>query len=196
MNILVTGGAGFIGSCFIRYMLNKYSNYKIINLDILNYAGNLENLKDIENNKNYSFVKGDICDFNLVNELSKKVDCIINFAAQTHVDNSIENSKDFIRTNIQGTHTLLECSRINKIQKFIQISTDEVYGSINNEECFTENSPLAPNNPYSASKASADLLARSYFKTYGVPVINTRCTNNFGEYQYPEKLIPCFIQNF
>lgn len=192
MNILVTGGAGFIGSCFIKYMLKKYRDYKILNLDALTYCANLENLKEVENNPNYEFIKGDICDKDLVASLIKKVDCVINFAAQTHVDNSIACPKEFIKTNINGTFNLLENSRVLGIQKYIQISTDEVYGTLNNGY-FKETTPLAPNSPYSASKASADMLARAYFKTYGVPTMITRCSNNYGPNQYPEKLIPSFI---
>lgn len=192
MKILVTGGAGFIGSCFIRYILNKYSNYKIINLDALTYCGNLDNLKDVENNPNYEFVHGNICNEALVNELINKVDIVINFAAESHVDNSIKASKIFFETNVLGTLNLLEASKKSNIKRFIQISTDEVYGAIK-EGYFTENSQIAPNNPYAASKASADLLVRSYYETYKLPTIITRCTNNYGPYQYPEKLIPFFI---
>lgn len=192
MKMLVTGGAGFIGSCFIRYILNKYSNYKIINLDALTYCGNLDNLIDIENNPNYEFVLGNICNEALVNELINKVDIVINFAAESHVDNSINASKIFFETNVLGTLNLLETSKKSNIKRFIQISTDEVYGAIK-EGYFTENSQIAPNNPYAASKASADLLVRSYYETYKLPTIITRCTNNYGPYQYPEKLIPFFI---
>lgn len=191
MKILVTGGAGFIGSNFIHYMLKKY-DYKIINLDKLTYAGNLENLKSIKNNKNYSFIKGDICDKNLVSNILKDCDTVINFAAESHVDRSIETPEIFLQTNVQGTLNLLNCALKKGIQKFIQISTDEVYGSIK-EGYFTESTPISPNSPYSASKASADLFALAYFKTYGLPVIITRCSNNYGPYQYPEKLIPFFI---
>ncbi len=191
MKILVTGGAGFIGSNFIHYMLKKY-DYKIINLDKLTYAGNLENLKSIKNNKNYSFIKGDICDKNLVSNILKDCDNVINFAAESHVDRSIETPEIFLQTNVQGTLNLLNCALKKGIQKFIQISTDEVYGSIK-EGYFTESTPISPNSPYSASKASADLFAHAYFKTYGLPVIITRCSNNYGPYQYPEKLIPFFI---
>ena len=192
MKMLVTGGAGFIGSCFIRYILNKYSNYKIINLDALTYCGNLDNLKDIENNPNYEFALGNICNEALVNELINKVDIVINFAAESHVDNSIKASKIFFETNVLGTLNLLETSKKSNIKRFLQISTDEVYGTIK-EGYFTENSQIAPNNPYAASKASADLLVRSYYETYKLPTIITRCTNNYGPYQYPEKLIPFFI---
>ena len=192
MKILVTGGAGFIGSNFIKYILNKYPNYKIINLDILSYCGKLENLKEIEKNPNYSFVLGDICDKKLVYNLTYGVDWVVNFAAQSHVDNSIKAPEAFIKTNIEGTFNLLQASKESKIKRFLQISTDEVYGSID-EGCFDENSLLSPNNPYAASKASADLLVRSYHKTYNLPVLITRSSNNFGPNQYPEKLIPYFI---
>ncbi len=191
-SILVTGGAGFIGSCFIRYMLKKYCDYKIINLDALTYAGNIENLDDVKNNPNYLFVKGDICDKNLVKEIISKVDCVVNFAAESHVDNSIKNSKLFIKTNIDGTFNLLELAKEFKIERYLQVSTDEVYGSLDSGY-FYETTPLAPNNPYSASKASADLLVRAYYKTYKLPALITRCSNNYGPYQYPEKLIPFFI---
>jgi dTDP-glucose 4,6-dehydratase len=191
---LVTGGAGFIGSNFIRYILNKYPQYKVINYDKLTYAGNLDNLRDIEKDKRYKFVKGDIADFKLVNKYIKNVDAIINFAAETHVDRSILNADEFIKTAVNGTFSLLESARANNIKKFIHISTDEVYGSIL-KGSFTEESPLSPNSPYSAAKASSDMLARSYFVTYGLPVIITRCSNNYGPYQYPEKVIPLFVTN-
>ncbi len=193
MKILVTGGAGFIGSCFIRYVLNKYQDYKIINLDALTYAGNIENLNDIKNNSNYEFVHGNICDKKLVQDLINEVDCVINFAAESHVDNSILNPEIFIQTNIEGTMNLLETSRKFGIERFIQISTDEVYGSLGTSGYFYETTLLAPNSPYSASKASADMLVRAYYETYKLPVLNTRCSNNYGPYQYPEKLIPFFI---
>jgi len=194
LKLLVTGGCGFIGSNFIRYILQKYPSYKIINLDKLTYAGNPENLKDVEKNKNYKFVKGDICDKKIVDELSKDLDCIVNFAAESHVDRSILEPDAFIRTDIIGTHTLLEAVRKNGVPCFVHISTDEVYGSIESGS-FTEASPLKPNSPYSASKAGADLLCRAYYITYKVPVIITRSSNNFGPYQYPEKIIPLFITN-
>ncbi|MFN3966323.1 MAG: dTDP-glucose 4,6-dehydratase, partial [Endomicrobiia bacterium] len=194
MRILVTGGCGFIGSNFIRYILKKYHEYKIINLDKLTYAGNPDNLKDIEKNKNYKFVKGDICDSKIVDKLVKEVDCIINFAAESHVDRSILEPGSFLKTDVFGTYTLLESAKKNNIKRYIQISTDEVYGSIENGS-FTEESPLRPNSPYSASKASADMLCRAYFVTYNLPVIITRSSNNFGPYQYPEKIIPLFITN-
>lgn len=192
--LLVTGGAGFIGSHFIKYILKKYENYKIINLDKLTYCANLKNLKEVEANPNYSFIQGDITDSALVDDLTKKSDYIINFAAETHVDNSIKNPENFVKTNVYGTYVLLEAAKNNNIEKFLQISTDEVYGSIEVGK-FSENSPLAPNSPYSASKASADMLARSYFKTYNLPILITRCSNNYGENQYIEKLIPHFINN-
>lgn len=193
MKILVTGGAGFIGSNFIRYILDKYPKYKIINFDKLTYAGNLNNLKGIKTS-NYKFIKGDICNFKLVDKSLKGIDAIVNFAAETHVDRSIANADAFIQTNVNGTFTLLEAAKKNKIKKFVQISTDEVYGSIL-KGSFTESSPIEPNSPYSASKASADMLVRSYFVTYGLPAVITRCSNNYGPYQYPEKVIPLFITN-
>ncbi len=194
MKLLITGGCGFIGSNFIRLILNKYPNYQIINLDKLTYAGNPENLKDVENNKNYSFFEGDICDKDIVNKLTKDADTIINFASETHVDRSITSPEDFVRTDVFGTYVLLEAARNFKIKKFIHISTDEVYGSIE-KGSFKEKDMLKPSSPYAASKASADLLANSYFVTYNVPIIITRSSNNFGPYQYPEKLIPLFITN-
>ncbi|MDR2426257.1 MAG: dTDP-glucose 4,6-dehydratase [Endomicrobium sp.] len=194
MELLVTGGAGFIGSNFIRYILNKYPKYKIINYDKLTYAGNLDNLRDVEKDRRYKFVKGDICDFNLVNKYIKNASAVINFAAETHVDRSILSADEFIKTAVNGTFSLLESSRANKIKKFIHISTDEVYGSIL-KGSFTEESPLCPNSPYSAAKASSDMLVRSYFVTYGLPAIITRCSNNYGPYQYPEKVIPLFVTN-
>ena len=193
MKILTTGGAGFIGNCFIRQMLNNYPDYKIINLDCLTYCGNLSNLKDVENNPNYKFIYGNICDKDLVRNLVKDVDFVVNFAAETHVDNSIKNPEIFVETNIKGTLNLLQTCKDLGIEKFIQISTDEVYGTLEKTGYFDENSPLAPNSPYSASKASADLLVRAYYETYNLPTIITRCTNNYGPYQYPEKLIPYFI---
>lgn len=193
MKILVTGGAGFIGSCFIRHIFNKYPDYKIINLDALTYCGSLDNLKDITSS-NYEFVRGNICDKKLVRELMPQVDCVINFAAESHVDNSLTNPEIFVDTNVKGTLNLLQASLESKVKKYIQISTDEVYGSLGYDGYFTEESPLAPNSPYSASKAGADLLVRAYNKTYGLPAIITRCSNNYGPYQYPEKLIPFFIK--
>ncbi|MCL2390407.1 MAG: dTDP-glucose 4,6-dehydratase [Endomicrobia bacterium] len=194
MKLFVTGGAGFIGSNFIRYILKKYPKYIIINYDKLTYAGNPDNLRDVEKNPRYKFIKGDICDFNTVNKNIKSVDAIINFAAETHVDRSILSGGEFIKTNVNGTYSLLEAARQNNIKKFVHVSTDEVYGSIL-KGSFTEKSHLSPNSPYSASKASSDLLVRSYFVTYGLPAIITRCSNNYGPYQYPEKVIPLFVTN-
>ncbi len=192
-NLLVTGGAGFIGSCFVRHMLKKHPNYKIINLDLLTYAGNIENLDDVKNNPNYRFIQGDICDRNLVRNLCIEVDCIINFAAESHVDNSILHPEIFIKTNVEGTLNLLQAAKEFRIERYLQVSTDEVYGSLGKTGYFYETTPLAPNSPYSASKASADLLVRAYYETYKLPTLNTRCSNNYGPYQYPEKLIPFFI---
>ncbi len=194
MKILVTGGAGFIGSNFIRHILNRYNEYKIINLDKLTYCGNLDNLKDIEGKSNYEFVKGDICEEGVVDKLVSKSDAVINFAAQTHVDRSIIDASEFVNTNVFGTYVLLEAVKRHNIRRYIQISTDEVYGSCE-EGSFSEDSPLKPNSPYAASKAGADLLVRSYFVTYNLPAIITRSSNNFGPYQYPEKVIPLFITN-
>ena len=193
MNILVTGGAGFIGSCFIRHILGKHPDYRVINLDCLTYAGNIKNLDDVKDNANYTFVHGNICDKKLVREIISQTDAVVNFAAESHVDRSINNPEIFVETNVQGTLNLLQTAKENKIQRFLQVSTDEVYGSLGNTGYFTEKTPLAPNSPYSASKASADLLVRAYYETYKMPVLNTRCSNNYGPYQYPEKLIPFFI---
>jgi len=194
MNIMVTGGCGFIGSNFIRYYLGRYPQDKIINLDKLTYAGNPENLKDIEKNKNYSFVRGDICDKKTVDKLMKGIDVVYHFAAESHVDNSIKGPFLFTETNVLGTHVLLEAAKQNKIKKFIHISTDEVYGSIE-KGAFNEKDILKPNSPYSASKAAAEMLVRSYNKTFGLPAIITRSSNNFGPYQHPEKLMPLFVTN-
>ncbi|MGM2631950.1 dTDP-glucose 4,6-dehydratase [Bacillus cereus group sp. Bce040] len=197
MNILVTGGAGFIGSNFVRYMLETYPTYKIVNYDLLTYAGNLENLKDIENNSNYTFVKGDINNRELVDFLIKahSIDVIVNFAAESHVDRSITEPDVFVKTNVLGTQALLDTAKSNGIKKFVQISTDEVYGSLGEEGYFTEETPLAPNSPYSASKTGGDLLVRAYYETYGMNVNITRCSNNYGPYHFPEKLIPLMITN-
>lgn len=192
--LLITGGAGFIGSNFIRLILGKYPDYRITNLDKLTYCGNTENLKDVEKNKNYSFVKGDIADSALVDSLVKDCDIVVNFAAESHVDRSIKDPSEFLRTNIFGTYTLLEAAKKHGTKLFVQISTDEVYGSIERGS-FREDDPLRPNSPYSATKAGADLLARSYFVTFRMPVIITRSSNNFGPNQYPEKVIPLFITN-
>ena len=193
--VLVTGGAGFIGSNFLRYMVNKYPNYDFINLDALTYCGNLENLKDIEDKDNYSFVKGNVCDTELVNGIVENVDYIVHFAAESHVDRSIEDPGIFIKSNILGTQTLLDASKKNDIRKFLQVSTDEVYGSLGPEGYFTEQTPLQANSPYSASKAGADLMVRAYHNTFDLPVNITRCSNNYGPYQFPEKLIPLMISN-
>lgn len=200
MNLLVTGGAGFIGSNFIRYILEKYPDYKVINLDKLTYAGNLGNLRDIEHKyglgeKRYGFARGDICDEAIVESLvSRKPDAIINFAAESHVDRSIMGSHEFLQTNVFGTHVLLEAARRYSIDRFVQIGTDEVYGSVEDGHSREEDA-LDPSSPYSASKAAADVLARSYWITHGTPIIITRSSNNFGFYQYPEKFIPLFIIN-
>ena len=191
--VLVTGGAGFIGSCFVRHELKKHPDYKIINLDALTYCGNLENLKDVENNPNYKFVHGNICDRNLVRDLVKEADLVVNFAAESHVDNSIKHPEIFVETNVQGTLNLLQASKELGVERYLQVSTDEVYGTLGKTGYFYETTPLAPNSPYSASKASADMLVRAYRETYGLPTLNTRCSNNYGPYQYPEKLIPFFI---
>ena len=200
MKILVTGGAGFIGSCFIRHMLTKYDDYQIINYDALTYCGNLNNLKDIvidqRFDNSYQFICGDIRNYHAVMDVMKEVDCVVNFAAESHVDNSISNPSIFFETNVMGTANLLQAARGNKIERFLQISTDEVYGSLPfGSGYFDEHTSIAPNSPYSASKASADLIARSYFHTFKLPVLITRCTNNYGPYQHPEKLIPKIIYN-
>ena len=191
--ILVTGGAGFIGSCFVRHMLKTHPDYKIINLDALTYCGNLENLDDVKDNPNYKFVHGNICDKKLVPQLVEQVDAIVNFAAESHVDNSIKHPEIFVETNVQGTLNLLQAAKEFKTEKYLQVSTDEVYGTLGKTGYFMETTSLAPNSPYSASKASADMLVRAYHETYGMPTLNTRCSNNYGPYQYPEKLIPFFI---
>ena len=193
MKILVTGGAGFIGSCFVRHILNKYEDYKVYNLDALTYAGNIENLEDVKDNKNYTFVHGNICDKKLVMDLTADMDCIVNFAAESHVDRSITGPEIFIETNVQGTLNLLQAAKENGVHRYLQVSTDEVYGTLGKTGYFHETTPLAPNSPYSASKASADMLVRAYYETYKLPVLTTRCSNNYGPYQYPEKLIPFFI---
>ncbi len=192
--ILVTGGAGFIGSNFIHYMLSAHDDCQIINLDKLTYAGNLDNLKDVEDHPRYGFVKGDICDSPLVAELVREADIVVNFAAESHVDRSVDDPYVFTRTNVIGTHVLLEESRRAGVSLFLQIGTDEVYGSIE-QGSSVETDPLEPRSPYSASKAAADLLALSYFTTFGLDVRVTRCTNNYGPYQFPEKLIPLFVTN-
>ncbi|MDP1552979.1 MAG: dTDP-glucose 4,6-dehydratase, partial [Methanobacteriaceae archaeon] len=193
--ILVTGGAGFIGANFVRYMLNSYLDYEIINLDTLTYCGNLENLSGIEDNPNYNFIKGNINDKKLIHEIVSDVDYIINFAAESHVDRSIENPEIFIKSNILGTQVLLDAAKGYGVKKFLQISTDEVYGSLGKNGYFKEDTPLAANSPYSASKAGADLMVRAYHETFGLPINITRCSNNYGPYQFPEKLIPLMISN-
>ena len=195
MKLLVTGGAGFIGSNFVHYAIKEHPDWEITNLDKLTYAGNPENLKDIQDQPGYQFVKGDIADRKLVDKLlGQGFDVIVNFAAESHVDRSILDASPFIETNIKGTQILLEGARQYKVARFVQVSTDEVYGSIDSGR-FTEESPLSPSSPYSASKTAADLLCRAYFKTHHLPVIITRCTNNLGPYQFPEKLIPLVITN-
>lgn len=193
---VVTGGAGFIGSNYIHYLFEKYEQVRVINLDKLTYAGNPENLSDLKDNPDYVFIKGDICDAEIVRQIFEeyKPDYLINFAAESHVDRSISDAEDFIRTDMYGVYVLLEATRKYGLERFIQISTDEVYGSIESGS-FTEESPLKPGNPYSASKAGGDRLAYSYFNTYKLPVIITRASNNYGPYQYPEKLIPLFVTN-
>jgi len=196
MKMLVTGGAGFIGSNFVRYILKKYPDYQVINLDLLTYAGNLENLKDVEKNLNYKFVKGDIADKNLVNELVKDIDIIVNFAAESHVDRSILDSAAFIHTNVIGTHNLLEAAKNNGLKRFHHVSTDEVYGHLGPKNPpFNEKTPYAPRSPYSASKAAADHLVNAYFNTYNLPTTISNCSNNYGPYQFPEKLHGLFITN-
>ncbi|CAD5900258.1 dTDP-glucose 4,6-dehydratase [Carnobacterium maltaromaticum] len=197
MNVLVTGGAGFIGSNYVHYMLENHPDYKIINLDLLTYAGNIHNLDDVIDNPNHIFVEGNICNRELVRNLVKTYDIthFVNFAAESHVDRSILNPEIFVETNIQGTLALLDVAKELSIEKYLQVSTDEVYGSLGAEGYFTEETPLAPNSPYSASKTGADLLVRAYFETYGMNVNITRCSNNYGPYHFPEKLIPLMISN-
>jgi dTDP-glucose 4,6-dehydratase len=195
LKLLTTGGCGFIGSNFIRYMFQAHEGISITNLDKLTYAGNPANLKDVEGSCDYTFVKGDICDEALVDSLiSEGFDAVVNFAAESHVDRSITGPAEFIQTDVFGTFNLLEACRKRHVRRYLQISTDEVYGSIE-DGSFTEESTISPNSPYSASKAGADLLVRAYHKTYGMPVLITRSSNNYGPYQYPEKLIPLFVTN-
>jgi dTDP-glucose 4,6-dehydratase len=201
--LLVTGGAGFIGANFINYFMPANPGCRVINLDILTYAGNLENLAEVEHDPSYRFVRGDICDARLVAEIlaEEKVDAVVHFAAESHVDRSISGPEIFVRTNVLGTQVLLEESRKHWLAnagnpfRFLQVSTDEVYGSLGSTGYFTEETPLAANSPYSASKAGADLLVRAYRETFGFPTLNTRCSNNYGPYQFPEKLIPLMIHN-
>jgi dTDP-glucose 4,6-dehydratase len=196
-NILVTGGAGFIGSNFVHFMLNKYPDYNIVNFDTLTYAGNLENLSAIEKHLKYTFVKGDICDRQQVLKAFRdhSIDAIVHFAAESHVDRSITGPAIFVHTNVVGTQVLLDASREVGIEKFLHVSTDEVYGSLGATGFFTEETPLHPNSPYSASKASSDMLVLAYEHTFGFPGVVTRCSNNYGPYQFPEKLIPLLIAN-
>lgn len=198
MRILVTGCLGFIGSNFVRFMLAEHSDYEIWNLDSLTYAGNPENLADVENHPQYHFVKGDIRNYELVDFVVKThhIEAIINFAAESHVDRSISNPDVFIETNINGTLTLLNVAKNNKIKRYVQISTDEVYGSLGfDDPAFSEQTPLSPHSPYSASKTSADHLVKAYHDTFGLPIVITRCSNNYGPYQFPEKLIPLMLHN-
>jgi len=197
MKILVTGGAGFIGSSFVRYILGVRPDVKLVNYDLLTYAGNLRNVAEIATNPNYQFVRGDIADSEKVGNLFEEArfDAVVNFAAETHVDRSILDSAPFIRTNVEGTRCLLEASRKYKVAKYVQISTDEVYGSLGPTGSFSENTPVDPSSPYSASKAAADFLVLAYHRTHGLPVVVTRCSNNYGPYQFPEKLIPVLITN-
>lgn len=194
MKLLVTGGAGFIGSNFVLYMLQQHPDYQIVNVDALTYAGNLENLKSIENHPNHKFVKADITDVQAMDALfSQAVDVVVNFAAESHVDRSILEPEVFVKTNVLGTQVLLDAAKKYSVTKFVQVSTDEVYGSLGATGLFTEETPLTPNSPYSASKAGGDLLVRAYHETFGLPVNITRCSNNYGPYQFPEKLIPLMI---
>ncbi|RAR42389.1 dTDP-glucose 4,6-dehydratase [Paenibacillus sp. MDMC362] len=194
MKLLVTGGAGFIGSNFILYMMKQHPEYKIINMDVLTYAGNLENLKYVEKEANYTFIQADIADKVAVNQIFQQgIDVVVNFAAESHVDRSILEPEVFVNTNVLGTQVLLDASKKYGVTKFVQVSTDEVYGSLGETGLFSESTPLAPNSPYSASKAGGDLIARAYHETFGLPVNITRCSNNYGPYQFPEKLIPLMI---
>ena len=196
MKLLVTGGAGFIGSNFIHYWLKKYPDDNIINLDVLTYAGNLETLADIVDNKNYKFVKGDICNADLVNDIIKDVDLIVHFASDSLVDSSIIDCRNFVKTNIEGTRVLLDAAKNNNNIRFHHISTDEVFGALGNEDkAFNEATPYDPRSPYSASKAAADHLVRAYWHTHKLPITISNCSNNYGSYQFPEKLIPLFITN-
>ena len=195
MKLLVTGGAGFIGSNFIRYILNR-RGFQVVNFDLLTYAGNLQNLAGLDAGDGYSFIRGDVASWDdVAGALDQGVDAIVHFAAESHVDRSILDASAFVRTNVLGTQNLLEAARQKGKTRFILVSTDEVYGSLSGGGKFTEGSPLAPNSPYAASKAAADLLARAYHRTYGLGVVTTRCGNNYGPYQFPEKLIPLLVSN-
>ena len=191
--VLVTGGCGFIGANFVRYLLNTYPSCRVINLDVLSYAGNPDNLRDVEDDPRYRFVRGDITAAADVGAVMAGVDAVVHLAAESHVDRSIAGPEIFTRTNVLGTQILLDQARAHAVPRFIHVSTDEVYGSLGPEGYFAEDTPLAPNSPYSASKAGSDLVARAYFKTFGMPVVITRCSNNYGPYQFPEKLIPLMI---
>ncbi|MEC0140618.1 dTDP-glucose 4,6-dehydratase [Paenibacillus macerans] len=194
MKLLVTGGAGFIGSNFVLYMLKQHPDYQILNVDTLTYAGNLENLKSVEGNPNHTFLKADITDAKAMDQLiGQGVDVVVNFAAESHVDRSILEPDVFVRTNVLGTQVLLDAAKKHSVRKFVQVSTDEVYGTLGETGLFTEETPLAPNSPYSASKAGGDLLVRAYHETFELPVNITRCSNNYGPFQFPEKLIPLMI---
>lgn len=195
MKILVTGAAGFIGSNFIRYLLARYAADEVVNLDALKYCGNLETLADIADDPRYRFVHGDIADAEIVCQAVQGAAVVVNFAAESHVDRSIEDPEAFLHTNVNGTLVLLQAARRASVQRFVQVSTDEVYGSLGPSGCFVESSPLRPSSPYAASKAAADLLALSFWTTYHLPVVVTRCSNNFGPYQFPEKVIPLFVTN-
>ena len=195
MKILVTGGAGFIGSNFIRYLLARHAADEVVNLDALKYSGNLETLADIADDPRYRFVHGDIADAEIVCEAMQGAAVVVNFAAESHVDRSIEDPEAFLHTNVDGTLVLLQAARRADVQCFVQVSTDEVYGSLGPSGCFVESSPLRPSSPYAASKAAADLLALSFWTTYHLPVVVTRCSNNFGPYQFPEKVVPLFVTN-
>lgn len=197
MKLLVTGGAGFIGSNFILYWLQKHPEDTIVNLDKLTYAGNLENLKSVEKNPNYSFVKGDICDPHIVNETMKDVDVVVHFAAESHVDRSIMDPAPFIKTNVEGTYVLLQAALKNNVKRFHHVSTDEVFGALelHSKEKFNDDTPYDPHSPYSASKAGSDHLVRAYHDTYNLPITISNCSNNYGPYQFPEKLLPLAITN-
>lgn len=194
--VLVTGGAGFIGSHFVRYVLETYDDYRVVNLDKLTYAGNLENLRDVEDHPRYEFVQGDICNVELVNHLMGRVDLVANFAAESHVDRSIMGAEEFLHSNALGVYTLLDAARRHGVERFLQVSTDEVYGTLAEGEApWTEDAPLAPRNPYAVAKAAGDMMARAFAVTYGLPVVVTRASNNIGPFQYPEKRVPLFITN-